>query len=194
MKVQHDHAHHFTARLFVRLFLGLLFILALYLINIYSSHHAIAYYLLGILIASLLVDIFDHRYTLIPQYLKHCKEHHNHFSSRSLFLVGALIVLAYFDVKIAFAAISMSILGTIGGQLFRRYPLGLKNFPGPIQGFLLGFILNVIGGLFFLNGAILVIPMAIIGALLESFATSDEDNLLVPVMTAATAQIIVLLL
>ncbi len=194
MKKVQEHAHHFTARIFVRLFLGLFFILALYLINIYSSQHAIAYYLLGILIVSSLLDVFDHRYALLPGYLKHENEHKNHFSVRTFFLLGSLIVLAYFDVKIAFAAISMNILGTVGGQLFRKYPLNLKNFPGAIQGFLLGFILNVIGGLFFLNAAIIIIPMAIVGGLIESFATRDEDSLLVPILTATTAQIIVILL
>ena len=176
--------------LLLRLFGGLLFIISLSLLVEHAPGDHIKYYILPLLIVSLLLDIFDSKYEIYTSYFRHLKEKTAHFSSQTYFLLGITLILPYLDTRIVFIVAAMTLIGTIGGQMIREFYWKQIPLSPVIQGMLIAFLLNVCGGLVFVSSYLVIIPMAITATLIESFASSKEDNLLIPIIAGMVGHII----
>ena len=176
-------------KLLVRLFAGLLFIIGLFLAAQYLPSQQIAVLILALLVASLLLDVFNMKNKVAPSFLKHVKEKGVHFSSVSYYLLGITLILAYLDTRIVFIAAAMTLLGTIGGQIIRKFSIKSLHVSPMLQGMVLAFFLNGASGFAFINSAAVVIPMAIVATFIETFSTYNEDNLLVPIVAGIVGQI-----
>lgn len=182
---------HLVPKLLLRLFIGLLFIVGLYLLYISGIEVAqMTQVLLALLLGSLLLDLFDKRYRLLPDFVGNVDKVGTHFSSRSYFLLGSILSLAFFSPTIAFTAITMTLIGTIGGQIVRQYHIKILPFNKATQGFIMAMFLNLATGIIFFNIFPTLIAMAIIASILESYATGYEDDLLIPLFAGATGEII----
>lgn len=180
--------------LLLRLFIGILFLTALYLVLEFVPHNQIAYYVLFTLISSLFLDVFNNKVKIYPSFLKHIHEDSIRLSAHSLFLLGVFLSLAYLDTGLVFIAAAMTIVATIGGDAFRHYRVKHFPFSGSTQGFIMAFFLSACAGFSFLPSYIIVIPMALTAAFIESFASYKEDHLLVPICATLVGQIILNLL
>lgn len=134
--------------------------------------------------------------------------------SEILFLISSIICLAVFEYRIAVTAIIMTTFGDLAaaliGKKFGRHHLPfIKNKAW--EGFLAELGINIIAGflimrtlvygkIWWLGGGfgtpiwILIIPMAVTGAVIETAIDKLDDNLVVPIFTGLTGQIIFLLI
>ncbi len=127
------------------------------------------------------------------------------------FLIGAILVLAVFDIKIAIAAILMTTFGDLSAALigtrFGRHWLGFlkeRAWEGIIAEFavdiIIGFLVLFWGAFgncsLLLNWQlwIVVFVMALTATIVETLIYKMDDNLLIPVFAGFNGQIVLLLL
>ncbi len=124
------------------------------------------------------------------------------------FLIGAIIVLAVFDPRIAVAAILMTIFGDmaaalVGKRFGKHYISFLKEKAW--EGVLAQFFVDIVMGVFvffFLTGGsfldiklwIVVVVMSLTATVTETLISKIDDNLLVPLFAGFDGHITLLLL
>jgi len=144
----------------------------------------------------------------IPQFLNLFREKEkDHFAGHIYMTIGAIVVFAAFDIRIAITAMSMTILGDffsalIGKQWGRLRTLKIfgkvrQIFPyhKSLEGALAGLIANLgVGFFFFPDQPLIAVMMAVSASLVEVMTQKLDDNLTVPVIAGAVGQIIRLLI
>ena len=129
--------------------------------------------------------------------------------SEVFFLIGSIICLAIFDVRIAFAAIFMTTFGDLAaamiGRKFGKHKLKFmkrKSWEGVIA----EFIVNIIVGFIFIRPLFtvgftfgqpiwpVIITMAVVATAVETMISKLEDNLVIPVFSGFAGQIALLIL
>ena len=177
--------------LMIRLCVGILFISALYVAVQFIPNNQIAYYVIALLLSSLFLDMFHNTYQIFPSFLDHTRIHNGiRISPQSLFLLGVFVSLAYFDTSIVFLATLLTLISPLVGQLIRHYPL-LPKYSRSWQACILVFIVNMATLLLFIHAWEILIPLSLIAAYIESIATFNEDNLLIPVSVSFIGQILI---
>ena len=117
------------------------------------------------------------------------------------FLIGSILVLAVFDLRVAIAAILMTTLGDLAAALIGK-KFG-KNFimkERSLEGILAEFLVDIaIGFVLFSNSAlpmpwIVILVMAITATFVETLMYKMDDNLVIPIFAGFNAQIVILIL
>ena len=113
------------------------------------------------------------------------------------FTIGCIIAVSVFTQEIASAAILMTTFGDASAALFgkafgKTWIPGLKN--RAIEGCAAEFIVNVVIGLIFLPGWIVIIIMAGTATVVETLANKLDDNLLIPVFSGSCGQVVLLIM
>jgi len=109
--------------------------------------------------------------------------------------IAVLIIFAFFDFDIAFAAIVMAVFGDAAAAVFGIL-IGKKRIfrKKTLSGFIAGFIVCFIIGYFLLNNLLIILAMSLTAAVVESFTYRIDDNLAVPLFAAAVGHLMLILL
>ncbi|MFH1608170.1 MAG: CTP--2,3-di-O-geranylgeranyl-sn-glycero-1-phosphate cytidyltransferase [archaeon] len=146
----------------------------------------------------------------IWKYVRRKKEK-DRFGGDVFFLVGAILVLAIFDFRVAMAAILMTTFGDmsaalIGSRFGKNYLVSLKDraWEGIFAEFgvdlVIGFFVffwgffNDFSILLNLNLWIVVIVMAVTATFVETIIYKLDDNLVIPIFAGFNGQIALMLL
>jgi len=186
-----DH-HIFFIRILVRIFIGVLFLQALFFINerFYESYGG-KYFLIGLVLGSLMIDMIGRYWKKLPSFYSRIHQSNNHFSARTLFIVGSVLALYFYHPIVAIVAICMTLVGTIGGAILRKFHIKIFPVSQRMQGLIMAFFLNGCVGILFGLRLEIIIPMALIASFIEGYATFDEDELLIPVFAGAVGQLVI---
>jgi len=139
------------------------------------------------------------------------EKEHDKLGGDVFFLIGAILVLAVFDLNIAMAAILMTTFGDlsaalIGKRFGKHYLVMLKDRAW--EGILAEFFVDLIIGIFVffwgfwsntailynLNLWIVILVMSITATFVETIIYKMDDNLLIPLFAGFNGQIILLVL
>jgi len=111
------------------------------------------------------------------------------------FLSATIISLAVFDLRIALAALLMTVFGdmfaAIIGQRFGK-TLVFKN--KTLSGCLIELVINLVVGLIVLNNIYIIIAMAFTATIIETFVSELDDNLFVPLFAGFVGQLLFFLI
>lgn len=127
------------------------------------------------------------------------------------FIIGAILVLAVFDIRIAIAAILMTTLGDLSAALIgKKYGKHrLKSLKDrALEGIIAEFVVDILIGIFvlfwgfwtnpqILNSYILwivILAMALTATIVETLIYKMDDNLIIPVFSGFSGQIVLLIL
>ena len=111
------------------------------------------------------------------------------------FLMGAVIILAVLDLRIALAALLMAALGDMAaGIAGKQYGTTLLFKDKTLRGGLAEFITNVVVGLIVLHNIYIIILMAFTATVVETFVNDLEDNLYVPLFAGFVGQLLIYLI
>jgi len=124
------------------------------------------------------------------------------------FIIGAILVLAIFDIKVAFAAILMTTFGDMAAALIgTRYGKHYITKNKAWEGIIAEFVVNIaIGALIFLtplisqvsislnHSLIIIAVMAITATFVETIVSKMDDNLLIPLFAGFNGHITLLIL
>lgn len=145
--------------------------------------------------------------------LKRSKEQ-DQLGGEVFFLIGTIICLAIFDVRVAITAVLMTTFGdmvaALVGKKFGKHKL-LKFKKRSWEGTIAELIVNLIVGYLFMrtivNGSIwwlggswgapiwpVIIVMAVTATIVEVIVHKFDDNLLIPIFTGFNGQIMLLIL
>ena len=113
------------------------------------------------------------------------------------FAIGCIIAISAFSKDIASAAILMTTFGDASAAIFgkvfgKTWIPGLKN--RAVEGCVAEFIVNVVIGLIFLPGWVVIVVMAGTATVVETLADKLDDNLLIPVFSGSGGQLVVLMM
>lgn len=180
----------------VRKFLHLLsvFVLAFYLIiSHYFNHELGLFFLLILLVIAIILEYLrvevDRNIPIIGifwNYIKRKRER-NTLGSEVYFLLGSIIALSIFDIRIAIVAILMTIFGdataAIIGYKFGKTPI--KFIKGKAwEGAIAEFGINVLVGLLIIPSMWwIVIIMALVATTVEVASRKIDDNILIPIFS-----------
>jgi dolichol kinase len=114
--------------------------------------------------------------------------------------LGAIVTFAAFDIRVASAAFSMTVLGDIGsalvGRKFGRHKFIFSNKTW--EGTFAGFLFNIAAGYFFLSGIpnqwVILLSMSTVASFVEVFTQKLDDNLTVPIFAGMAGQVVMLIL
>lgn len=198
------------ARKFVHI-LSVLVLLVYFLVSDYFSSRIALFILVLILVVFLELEYFRIEWGgkvpllgKIWKYVRRDKER-DKLGGDVFFLVGAILVLAIFDVRIAIAAILMTTFGDLAaalvGQKFgRHWFMKERAWEGTLAEF---FVDLVIGGLVLFWGVwnfanvglwVVVLVMALTATVVETLIYKMDDNLLIPVFAGFNGQVALLVL
>ncbi|MBI2564544.1 CTP--2,3-di-O-geranylgeranyl-sn-glycero-1-phosphate cytidyltransferase [Candidatus Woesearchaeota archaeon] len=124
------------------------------------------------------------------------------------FLLGAIICLAVFDLRVAVSAILMTTFGDLSAAIVGKYfgSIWLYRKRKALEGILAEFFIDIVVGIIFLrsdiwwldsilpHGDILWIPivlMALTATFVETVVTKIDDNLLIPLFAGFIGHILV---
>ncbi len=149
--------------------------------------------LVGLLGLFLLAEYFrlelGIRIPIFDQIIK--QKEREHYYGVIYFLSATVICLAVFDFKIALAALLMTTFGDMAAALMgKKYGKTLIFRKKTVVGTLSELGVDLIVGFFILKNIYIIIAMAFIATLVESFVSELDDNLLVPIFAALTGQIL----
>jgi len=134
------------------------------------------------------------------------KKEKNHLGGDVFFLIGAILVLAVFDVRIAMAAILMTTFGDLSASLVgkrfgKNYFMKQRAWEGTLAEFfvdvLIGYLIFFWGNfssIFVLSSWIIILVMALTATIVETIIYKLDDNLLIPVFAGFNGQIVLLIL
>ena len=142
----------------------------------------------------------------IWSYLRRGKER-AHIGGDVYFLIGCILVLSVFDLKIAMIAVLMTVFGDlsaalIGKRFGRHYLKSLKNraWEGIIAEFVVDFVIGFLvlfwgnfSPIYDLKLWIIILVMAVTATLVETIIYKMDDNLLIPVFSGFNGQMVLLL-
>ncbi|MDP3918429.1 MAG: hypothetical protein Q8Q35_00805 [Nanoarchaeota archaeon] len=171
-------------RQLLHLIFGLFLITLLYL-RIFNVYHLIGILVLGVLVSQLCIRYKVPLASWVMNNFER-KKLRKSFPGRGpiLFMIGSIIVVWLFPLKIALASMMMLAVGDalshiFGKLLSRRTYKHLKSVEGTIMGILFSFL----GAMLFVNVAV-----ALWGSLitmgLEGFKWRIDDNLYIPIVAA----------
>ena len=133
------------------------------------------------------------------------KSEQNSLGSDVFFLMGSIIALAVFDVRIAIAAILMTTFGDMVSSLLSKIGR-IKAVRGKtLEGIVGQFIVDVVIGFLFVRSAwvglfpsgevlwLPVIVMAAVATIVETTIRKIDDNLLIPVFAGLAGHLMLLL-
>jgi phytol kinase len=121
----------------------------------------------------------------------------NSLGSQVYFTLGVIIVFAAFDVRIALAALCMTIFGDAAAAIFgiRFGKHWIKCLPETAwEGIIAEFVVDLVIGCIILSNIWIVIPMAIVATLVETVLHHVDDNLAIPVFSGFIGQVIKMIL
>lgn len=121
-------------------------------------------------------------------------------------LIGAILVLSIFDIRVAVAAILMTTFGdlvaALVGSRFGRNKLPVvknKSWEGSVAEFvvdiIIGFVVFSWGGYLypsFLISLIIIIVMALTATFVEVVVNKIDDNLLIPIFSGFNGQLVLM--
>lgn len=124
------------------------------------------------------------------------------------FLIGAILVLSIFNLRVAIIAILMTTFGDMAaaliGKKFGKHPLfSLKQrtFEGTSAEFIVDILMGAIalfwGGIYldyFWKNAVLILVMAATATFIETIVYKLDDNLLIPIFSGFFGQITFMIL
>ena len=197
-----------------------IFFLIIYIAVASKFNHRIALLILGfILIIVIEIEYFRvetaFRLPLVSRLWKYKREKEKErLGGEVFFLIGAILCLAIFDLRIAAAAILMTTFGDLAaaliGKRFGRIWI-LKN--RALEGILAELAVNLIIGFLLVrtlvNGSVwwlssltpagtpilpVIITMAVTATFVETILTKLDDNLIIPLFSGFNGQVIMLLL
>ena len=141
----------------------------------------------GILLAAMLVVELiriDYGMNIYGNLLKKKEKHYFH-SFSLIFLIG-MLVFSIFNEKLAFAAMSIVIIGDWSAAMVGRF-FGKHRFKfnktKTVEGFISYFVAGTAAGLIFLPLKI-VFPMSLVAACVELLCNKTDDNVIIPVIIA----------
>jgi phytol kinase len=109
------------------------------------------------------------------------------------FLAGVTIVFAFFDFNIAVAALLMTTFGDMSAALF-GIAFGKHWLKWPPQtaweGIIAQFVVDLIIGFIFINTWWIVVAMAFVATLAETFLIKIDDNFSIPVLGGLVAHLL----
>jgi len=125
------------------------------------------------------------------------------------FLVGAILVLSVFDLRIAIAAILMTTLGDLSASLIGRcgkHQLGFlkdRTWEGVFAELVVDLVIGVL--VFFVDWSsfsfvfswsllIVVLVMVVVATVIETIVYKMDDNLLIPIFSGFAGQVALLIL
>lgn len=138
----------------------------------------------------------------------HRKKEKNRLGGHVFFLIGAILVLAIFDLRIAIAAILMTTFGDLAaaliGQRFgKNYIIKDRAWEGILAEFFVDIIMGFVvffWGFWTIPAAVLnlqlwlvIFVMAITATFIETVVYKMDDNLLVPIFAGFNGQVVLLL-
>ena len=193
-----------------------LFVLLIYFVTVDLFSRQIAFFL----IALLLVIFLEFEYLRIEVGRKipflnnilnflHRRKEKNRLGAHVYFLIGAILVISIFDMRIAIAAILMTTFGDlaaalIGKRFGRHFVMRDRAWEGVIAEFFVDIIIGIL--VFFwgfwavpsilvnLQLWIVLIVMAITATFVETVVYKLDDNLLIPVFAGFNGQVALILL
>lgn len=139
----------------------------------------------------------------IWKYLRRKKEKET-FGGDIFFLLGAIVVLAVFDTRVAMAAILMTTFGDLSAALIgKRFGKHIarenKNWEGVIAEFIVDILIGIFVFIIFSSGSItdgsiwmLILLMAFTATIVETMVSKMDDNLLIPIFSGFIGQIALL--
>jgi len=141
----------------------------------------------------------------IWKYVRRKKEK-NKLGADIFFLLGAILVLSVFELRVAIAAILMTIFGDMGaaliGQRFGKHPFFLKDktWEGTLTEFFVDFLMaafvffgdNLLA-VYNLEIWVVIFAMAITATFVETIIYKMDDNLLIPIFSGFVGQVILFL-
>ncbi len=154
--------------------------------------------LTAILIFFLIVEFIRLRYNFkIPLLHSLLREKDKEQVASSIYIaIAAILVFAVFDFWIASVSLMMMTLGDsaaalIGMRFGKRWIPGLKNVAW--EGIIAEFVVDLIIGLIFLNW-IVALVMALVATFVETIFTHADDNLMIPLFSGFSGQIVTIIL
>lgn len=140
-------------------------------------------------------------------YVRRDKEK-NSLGGEVYFLIGSIIVLAVFDLRIAVAAILMTIFGDMSAALIgRKFGKHYISFleEKAWEGILAQFFVNIFIGIFvffilpgssflILSFWIVILVMSLTATITETLSTKIDDNLLIPIFAGFDGYITLIIL
>jgi len=143
----------------------------------------------------------------IWKYIRRGKEK-DKLGSDIFFIIGAILVLSIFDLRIAMSAILMTTFGDmsaalIGKRFGKHYLKSLKDraWEGIFAEFFVDIIIGLIVFVFIGSSSIydfkillVILGMALTATVVETLIYKMDDNLLIPVFSGFTGQIMLIIL
>lgn len=188
-----------------------LFFLVIYIVASSTFSHKIALFILAFIL-TLLIELEYFRVELgmkIPilgkfwKKFRRAKEKHT-FGGEVFFLIGAIIVLAVFDLRIAAAAILMTTFGDMAASLIgKKFGRTWITKKVALEGILAEFIVDILIGFLILRTStwwlgsgdfgnslwLVILVMAITATFVESVVSKLDDNLLIQLFSGFNGQV-----
>ena len=105
-------------------------------------------------------------------------------------LLGAIIVFAIFDTRIAVAAVLMTVFGDLSaaiiGQRFGKHWISKDK---AWEGVIAEFVVNLVIGYLILSNVIVILVLALAATLVETFVRRIDDNLTIPVAAGLVGEL-----
>lgn len=199
-----------------------LFILITYIVFASTFNHRVALLILGFLLI-ILIELeyirveLGMKLPLISEFWKYKRaKERNKLGGEVFFLIGSILCLALFDLRIAAAAILMTTFGDlasalIGKRFGRIWIPKLKK--RAVEGVLAELVVDLVIGFLIIrtlvNGSVwwlssiipagqpiwpIIIIMALTATIVETIVSKLDDNLLIPLFSGFSGQIVLLLL
>jgi len=200
--------------------LGSILFLVIYIYTASVFSHRIALLALSFLLVVLIeLEYFRVEWGMkMPMFYRYIrrKKEKNRLGGEVFFLIGAIICLAVFDLRIAFAAILMTTFGDlaaalVGKRFGKLWIPGLKN--KALEGVLAEFVVDLFIGwlivrtlvnnsIWWLGGTSIVgepiwfviFTMALTATVVDAIVDKFDDNLLIPLFSGFNGHLILLLM
>jgi phytol kinase len=140
----------------------------------------------------------------IWKYVRRKKEK-NKLGADVFFLLGAILVLSIFELRVAIAAILMTTFGDmaaalIGKRFGKHYYIKDRAWEGTLAEFFVDFLIAVFvffwgnfSAMYSLEIWVVIFAMAITATFVETVIYKMDDNLLIPIFSGFVGQIILLI-
>lgn len=107
----------------------------------------------------------------------------------TLTMIGTIIPLAIFDLRIAVYAICIMIFGDMAAGIIGLFGK-IKFMKRTLEGSIACFIVSMFLGFYFLNNIFIIIGMSLAGTLVEAASFEVNDNLAIPIFSGFVGQIL----
>jgi dolichol kinase len=181
-------------RKFIHIF-SLFFIIIYYLANKWYDKKTALFSLIILLAIFLLIEYFRiKKKKKIPILHIFWREREkDKLAGYIYFIIGAIIVFTFFDFYIAVTALLMATFGDMAAALI-GIPFGkhwLKSVPHTAwEGIIAEFVVDIIIGAIILTNWYIIIAMALVATIVETFLIHIDDNLSIPLFAGLIGQIL----